>query len=73
MCLTVLINVPMFTQPVSVYVLFFRFADEVNGEIPEVDYRGRIQRFVCNINLPIKSEVLIHLFILNVPFIPTKN
>ena len=24
----------------------FRFADEVNGEIPEVDYRGRIKRLV---------------------------
>lgn len=24
----------------------FRFADEVNGEIPEVDCRGRIKRFV---------------------------
>ena len=29
--------------------LFFRFADEVNGEIPEVDYRGRIKRLVFTI------------------------
>lgn len=27
----------------------FRFADEVTGEIPEVDFRGRIKRSVNNI------------------------
>ena len=54
----------MFTQLVCVSVLFFRFADEVNGEIPEVDCRGRIKRFVSIINFKI---------IINVPFIPTKN
>lgn len=39
-----------------VYVISFRFADEVNGEIPEVDCRGRIRRFVCYIDLAIKSK-----------------
>lgn len=34
----------------DVGLLCFRFADEVNGEIPEVDCRGRLKRFVkCNI------------------------
>lgn len=27
----------------------FRFADEVNGDIPEVDYRGRVKR--CDLDV----------------------
>lgn len=41
----------------NVCVIFFRFADEVNGEIPEVDHRGRFKRFVFSISLAINSDV----------------
>lgn len=44
----------------NVDYFYFRFADEVNGEIPEVDTRGRIKRFVCKINLSIFSNFRFH-------------
>lgn len=47
----------MFTRRVNLYVIFFRFADEVNGEIPEVDHRGRFKRFIFSISLAINSDV----------------